>query len=232
MKKRLFGSILSAVVLAAFAFSGVAWEADFQPSNYNPNVDETITLAVCEPCLDDGSYRYWWDFDGDGARDVETDDPSIEHAFDAAGFYEVELTLVDEIGHRKVSRRGILVGALPAYAVRETVEQGDGTILVLITIHAAAPMTVPALEETMVRGWQFELVDDGAAFVANPNAEIRTFQIAWGDAFEAGAELTCSYRLHPTRSSGPITQLAGTISGRADDKRFSGPICGRLEIEY
>jgi len=229
MKKRLIGSILSAVVLATCAVG--AWDADFEPSSYNPDVDEIVTFAICEPCLDGGTYTYRWDFDGDGALDLETERPTVEHVFTTAGFYEVELTLVDELGRRKTGLKGILVGRMPAYAVRETVEQGDGTTFVLITVHVGAVISVPAFQESMPRGWQFEILDDGGALTRMNSAE-RLYEVVWMSAADEVTELTFSYRLHPTNSSGPITPLDGTFSGYMGSERFSGPICGELTIEH
>jgi len=231
MKKRLFGACFAAAVLASLSVGALAWDADFEPSTYNPAVGESVALAVCEPCLGEGSYQYRWDFEGDGTQDLETDDPIVNHVFDTAGFYSVEVTLVDETGRRKSKRKGILVGDEPAHAVREMVEQADGTIFVLLSLHLEATVSVPAVEESMPRGWQFELLDDGGA-ITRTNAVDRIYEIVWMSEADEETELKFSYRLHPTSSTGTVTPLGGTFSGYVDGIRFVGEICGELEIEF
>ena len=231
MKKRAFGSAIAAAVLVLFAVGAFAWNADFEPSAYNPDVGESVTLAVCEPCLDSGSFQYAWDFDGDGTADVETTDPVVEHVFEVSGLHETEVTLTDADGRRKAKRKGILVGEQPAYAVRETIEESDGTVFVLITIRANEAVSVPGIEESMPRGWQFEVVDDGGALIARANVETRTYEQCWGDELAAGDELSLSYRLHPTSSSS-TADLSGPLSGRSEGQRFVAQICGELEVSW
>jgi hypothetical protein len=231
MKKRVFGLVFLAAVVGACSVGGLAWNADFDPSTFNPDVDQSVTFSVCEPCLDSGSYRYVWDFDGDGSVDLETEDLVVEHAFGEAGFYETELMLIDADGRRNSKRKGILVGAQPAYAVREVVRQGDGSLFVLITIRVNALVSAPGIEEAMPRGRQFELVDDGGAMAANPNAAARVFEVIWGSLFDTGSELSFSYRLHPAGSVSS-TRLSGPLSGRSGGKRFVAEICGELEVDF
>jgi len=231
MKKRVFGPVLLVAILATCAVGGLAWNADFDPATFNPNVDEPVTFAVCEPCLDSRSYRYAWDFDGDGAVDLETEELVVEYTFSEPGFYETELTLIDADGRRSTKRKGILAGTQPAYAVREVIRQGDGSIFVLITIRVNATVSAPGIEESMPRGRQFELVDDGGAMAANPNAAARTFEVIWGSLFDAGDELSFSYRLHPAGSA-LSTSLSGPLSGRSGGKRFVVEICGEVEVDF
>ncbi|MGB2983021.1 MAG: PKD domain-containing protein [Candidatus Bipolaricaulia bacterium] len=227
MKRLVFGPVFAVAALAVFAVCGLAWDADYDPSTFNPGVDEPVTFAVCEPCMDSGSYRYAWDFDGDGTTDLESDDPVVEYAFAESGFFEAELTLTDADGRRKTKRKGILVGTYPAFAVRETVDQGDGTIFVLITVTVTETLSAPGIQEGMPRGWQFELLDSGGAYT-RPNDEERIYEVIWWNEAEAGTELTFSYRLHPGTSY--LTELSGEFSGVLDG-RFVGEICGEIEIE-
>lgn len=231
MKKRVFGLVFLTAVVGAYAVGGFAWNADFDPSTFNSGVDESVTFSVCEPCLDSRSYRYAWDFDGDGSVDLETEDLVVEHAFGESGFYETELTLIDADGRKSTKRKGILAGTQPAYAVREVVRQGDGSLFVLITIRVNATVSAPGIEESMPRGRQFELVDDGGAMAANPNAATRVFEVIWGSLFDSGAELSFSYRLHPAGGA-TSTLLSGPLSGRSGGKRFVAEICGELEVDF
>jgi len=229
MKKRAFGPVGAAAVLVVFAVGAFAWNADFEPSTYNPDVGESITLAVCEPCLESGSYQYTWDFDGDGTADLETAEPVVEHVFETSGFHATQVTLKDADGRRKTKRKGILVGEQPAYAVRETIEESNGTVFVLITVKANKAVSAPGIEESMPRGWQFEVVDDGGALIGRPNSDTRTYEQCWGDELAAGDELSLSYRLHPTSSSSTAS-LSGPLSGRSEGQRFVAEICGELEV--
>ena|GEM_PF-412269 len=216
-----------AAIVCAFFVAGFAWDADFTPSSYQPAVGETVTFAICDTCFEDGSYRYEWDFDGDGTMDLETTDLNVTYTYEEGGFYEVRLTMFDGDGRWGTKLKGILVGDFPAYAVRETVDQGDGTIFVLLTITVLESISAPGIEESMPRGWQFELLDGGGA-ITNANGQDRVYEAVWGSQLEGGEELTFSYRLHPAGAM--EAQLQGTLSGLVEG-RFVAEICGDLEVQ-
>ena len=219
----LAGSIASILILAVAA---VAFEADFDPSIYNPDVAEIVNFEVCEPCLDGDGYLYRWDFDADGVLELETEDTLVTYAFSSSGYYEVVLTVSDSSGRTSTRRKGILVGGLPAFAVRELLVQGDGTILVLVTINVTADCSAIGFQETMPGGWQVEVVDAGGAF-AYPNPLTKKLEAIWGSQFTEGETLTFSYRLHPTYTS-TLQGLGGEISGYTAEGRFIGRISGEL----
>ena len=228
MTKKLCIPFVAAVVAAGFALASVAWEADFEPSTFNPEIGETVTFAVCEPCLDSGSYSYAWDFDGDGTTDLATEELLCEHVFDSAGFYEVKLTSTAEDGRTKTRRLGILVGALPAYAVRETLHQGDGSIFVLITVYVREAITGGmGFTERLPLGWMYEEVDVGGA-MKNERTDPKQYEVAWGAQFDEGSKATFSYRLIPGYG-GSVVVFDGTLNGYTDGERFYGTICGELE---
>ena len=228
MKKRAFVTALCAGILCLCGASAFGWEADFEPSTFNPPVAETVEFAICEPCLDSGIFTYAWDFDGDGVIDLDTGEPTAEYAFEAEGFYVAEVTLKDADGRRKTARKGILVGDVPAYAVRERIAQGDGTVFVLITIYVNESVTAPGIQESMPRGWQVELLDDGGAMAAVPNPENRTYDVLYATVLDPGDERSFSYRLHPAGATDPA-ELTGILSGHTDGSRFALEICGVLE---
>ena len=226
MKRRLVG-VLCLLSVAALAFGAGAWEADFDPTNYNPAVGERVEFAVCETCLATGStFTYAWDFDGDGLVDLETAEAVIQYEYANEGFYEVGLTVSDAGGRLKAQRKGILVGTKPAMAIREIMPQSDGTYLVLITIDTVTQTSAIGIQENMPRGWQLEIIDAGGA-LTYANAEARTLEVLWGSEFEAGETLTFSYRLHPSYASG-LPSFYGQLSGYAGGERFVGGICGDL----
>jgi hypothetical protein len=229
MKKRLCVPIVATGIAIGLALAGVAWEADFEPSTFNPEIRQTVTFAVCEPCLDSGSYSYAWDFDGDGTTDLVTEDLVVDYVFGAAGFYEVRLTSTADDGRVKTKRLGILVGALPAYAVRETVRQGDGSIFVLVTVYVRAAITGGmGFTEYLPQGWMYEEVDVGGAMKAE-RADPKRYEVAWGAQFDEGGEAAFSYRLIPGYG-GSTVRFEGVLNGYTQGERFHGPICGELEV--
>jgi PKD repeat protein len=219
----LAGSIVWIVILAAAAN---AFEADFDPSIYNPDVSEVVNFEVCEPCLSGDGFRYSWDFDADGIPEMETDDTLVTYAFSSAGYYEAVLTVADSGGRTSTRRKGILVGRLPAFAVRELLAQSDGTILVLVTIIVTSDCSAIGFQEAMPQGWQVEVVDAGGAF-AYPNLLTKTLEVVWGSQFVAADTVTFSYRLYPAYTS-TLQGLSGEISGYTAEGRFTGRIAGEL----
>jgi len=229
MKKRIYASIGAAAILVSFAFACLAWEADFEPSSFNPEVGEPVTFAICEPCLDSGTYRYAWDFDGDGVTDLETEEMVIEHVFETRGFHAVGLTSTAPDGRRKTKRLGILVGKVPAYAVRETIRELDGSIFVLITVYMQDAITAGVgFTENLPRGWMSEVVDVGGAIKGKGN-DAEQLGIAWGSQFDAGAVAEFSYRLIPGYGN-PTVAFEGMVNGYTNGDRFFGEVCGELEI--
>jgi len=219
----LASSIASILILAATAS---AFEADFDPSIYNPDVSEIVNFEVCESCLGGGGFRYTWDFDADGVAEIESEEALVTYAFPSAGYYEVVLTVTSDSGRTSTRRKGILVGGLPAFAVRELLVQSDGTILVLLTINVTASCSAIGFQETMPQGWQIEVVDAGGAF-AYPNPLTKKLEVIWGSQFAAGETVTFSYRLYPAYTT-TLQGLSGEISGYTDEGRFIGQISGEL----
>ncbi len=219
----LAGSIATILILAVVV---CAFEADFDPSIYNPDVAEIVNFEVCESCLDGQGYLYAWDFDADGVVEMETEEALVTYAFPSSGYFEVVLTVTSASGRATTRRKGILVGALPAFAVRELLLQSDGTILVLITINVAEDCSAIGFQEAMPPGWQIEVVDAGGAF-AYPNPHTKKLEAIWGSQFVAGETLTFSYRLHPAYTSS-LQGMSGEVSGYTDEGRFIGQISGEL----
>ncbi len=220
----LVGSIATILLLAVG--TAYAFDADFDPSIYNPGVGEIVNFAVCESCLDGGEYTYRWDFDGDGISEIESEDSLVTHAFPSTGYYEVVLTVTSSSGRTGTRRKGILVGGLPAHAVRELMPQTDGTILVLVTIYVAEECRALGFAEVKPQGWQVEVVDAGGAF-AHPNPVTGKLEVVWASEFTEGETLTFSYRLHPAYTS-TLQHLSGDLAGYTDAGRFVGQIGGEL----
>jgi PGF-pre-PGF domain-containing protein len=74
-------------------------DAAFDVSPSSPAVGETATFDAENSTDNDQIDYYAWDFDGDGAVDVNSSDATVDHAYDAKGTYEVELTVGDAAGN-------------------------------------------------------------------------------------------------------------------------------------
>jgi hypothetical protein len=222
----VFGMLIVAV--GAWAASA-AWQADFTPSAFNPGVGDVVNFAVCETCLGSGgAYRYLWDFNSDGIVDMDTDSPVTACTFDAAGFYEVKLTIQD-LGGREVTRRkGIFVLPVPAYGVRQVVLEADGTVLVSISIVVNSSAVAIGLVEGVAAGWQLEILDAGGA-LTRMNTEMRQLEVTWMSQAEAGDELTFTYRLYSNYAT-QTRQLSGEVSGYVGGARFAASVCGELAV--
>jgi len=226
MNRKWIASALSIASILILGVVAYGFEADFDPSIYNPGVAEIVNFEVCESCLgDDGSY-YRWDFDADGTWETETDVPLTTYAFSEAGYYEVVLDVTSSSGRTSTRRKGVVVGSLAAFAVRELLIQDDGAILVLITINVTADCSAIGFQETMPQGWQIEVVETGGAF-AYPNPATKKIEAVWGSEFAAGDTVNFTYRLHPTYTTS-LYGMSGEMSGYTAAGRFVGAIAGEL----
>jgi len=231
MRSKWLGLFGSFATLLLVAIAGYGFEADFEPSTYNPAAAELVNLEVCQSCHGEGSgYYYAWDFNGDGQTDLETPDALVSTSFEEAGFYQVKLTVFDGSGRRASCVRGILVGEYPAVGIREMIREVDGSILVLITISVHENLSGLGFEESMPQGWQMVEVDVGGA-ITNRNAAERVLEVLWAMQLDSGDEITFSYRLHPSYATSS-TQILGDLSGYAKGANvpFSGGICGDLQL--
>ena len=230
--RKIRAGIFGLLIAAASAWAAsAAWQADFTPTTYNPGVGDVVEFAVCETCLGSGgAYRYLWDFNNDGVVDMDTASPVTAWTFDAGGFYEVKLTIQD-LGGREVTRRkGVFVGPVPVYGVRQAVPQEDGSVLILISIHVVGENSGFALIESIPLGWSQVVMDSTGTFIRpHWNAEEHVIECSWLN-LEPGIEVTFSYSL--TRNYGDAAQrptLSGELSGYAGG-RFAAGICGELAV--
>ena len=228
MKNRWIASLTSIGLILTFAATAFGFEADFDPSTYNPDVAEIINFEICEPCLGGSDFTFSWDFDGDGIPELETDQDLVTYSFDTEGFYEVVLTVSDTGGRTSVSRQGIVVGRVPATAVRELLVESDGSILVLITVSMNERFSSVGIEENIPDGWAIEVVDAGGSLV-NPNMAERQYEILWMSMFEARETVTFSYRLRPAYTS-VLPTLHGEVSGYADGDLHIMGVAGMLGL--
>jgi len=228
MKNRWIVHLSSIGLILTFAIIAYGFEADFDPSTYNPDIAEIVNFAVCEPCLGGNGFAFSWDFDGNGVPELDTDQDLVTYSFASAGFHEVVLTVSDAGGRTSVARQGVVVGQVPAMAVRELLVESDGAILVLITVTMNETFSSVGIEEDIPDGWAIEIVDAGGSLV-NPNMAERQYEIVWMSMFEAGEAVTFSYRLRPAYTS-VLPTLHGEVSGYASGDRFIMGIAGMLGL--
>ncbi|MFC2095175.1 PKD domain-containing protein [Candidatus Bipolaricaulota bacterium] len=227
MKNRWIALCVSIGLVLMFAAAATAFEADFDPSTYNPEVGEIVNFEVCESCLGGSDFTYFWDFDGNGEVELETDQALVTYSFGSEGFFEIELTVRDAGGRTSVARQGIVVGPAKAVAVRELLVESDGAIFVLITITTHATATVN-IEEGIPDGWAVEVVDVGGAMV-KINAAEKRIEAAWMSLYEADETVTFSYRLRPAYTS-VLPVLHGEVAGYSSGDRFVAGIAGMLGL--
>lgn len=211
MKNRWIVYLVSIGLILTFATMVYGFEADFDPSTYNPDVAEIVNFEVCEPCLGGADFTFSWDFDGDGVPEFDTDQDLVTYSFASEGYYEVVLTVSDAGGRTSVVRQGVVVGPVPAMAIRELLVESDGAIFVLITVTMNERFSSVGIEEDIPAGWAIEIVDAGGSLV-NPNMDERQYEILWMSMFEAGETVTFSYRLRPAYTS-VLPTLHGEVSG-------------------
>jgi len=232
MRRGIRTGIFGLLIAAAGAWAAsAAWQADFTPSTFNPGVGDVVSFAVCETCLGSGNgaaYRYLWDFNNDGVVDADTDSTAAACTFNAAGFYEVKLTIQDRGGREVTRRKGIFVGPVPAYGVRQVILESDGTVFVSIAIIVNSLASAPFLVESVPAGWQLEIIDSGGS-VTKMNTEERQLEVGWLSQAEAGDELTFTYRLYSNYAT-QTRQLSGEVSGYIGGARFAASVCGELTV--
>lgn len=220
----VFGCVAALVTVVGLLTLGA--EISFSPSTYNPALEEAVTFEVCEPCLGDGVFVYKWDFDGDGAYEISSEDPMATHVFTDPGFVDVGLQVIDAGGRPIVRRKGILVGESPLIAVRDVVNE-DGATFIVITFSANWALTAPGLEENVPAGWQLQILDTAGSL--EPHMENDTLGVLWADQILEGWSWAFSYRLYPTYATG-APALSGIASGYIGGRRVKATVCGDLSI--
>ena len=222
MRKRLTCVFCISAFLLAIGLPALGVEADFSPSSYNPALGEAVAFEVCQPCLGGGISHYEWDFDGDGLYEVATEEPLVVHTFTEPGYVDVALRVVDAGGRAMARSKGILIGESPLFAVRNFVTEEDGGTFVLVTLTARAVVSAPALEETLPRGWQVEILDSEGTFTKVTDG---TLQVLWAEMLIGGETRTFSYRLYPSYATG-APELSGIISAYYVEGRIKASVCG------
>ena len=225
MKERLTIILCLSALILLFGVSVLGDEANFVPSTYNPAVGESVLFEVCQACLASEADHYEWDFDGDGLYEVTTDAVRITQTFTEPGYIVISLRVVDTHGRELTHSKGILIGESPLFAVREATTEGDGMILVRITLSAQAEVRAVGLEEFIPRGWQVEVIDPGNTI---SKKEGENLYFLWMNPIYVGEMWTIIYRLYPSYGVGSPT-LSGNVSGYGEG-RIRVPVCGATVV--
>jgi len=232
-KTRVILGAAALVATAALVAAGAG--VNFSPSTYNPAVGETVTFEVCQACLGGEPYRFGWDFDSDGATDLEATQPVAAWTFREPGEAVVTLEATDAGWRSSLRKKGFLVGESPLLAVREVSSEDRGGYLVLVTLTVRADFSGFALEERIPRGWQIQEVDRGDAYV--PPQRGQSLQVLWSTEIKAGEGRVYSYRLIPSTYASGIPELFGVATGYLREiptgeatKLVKVTVCGDLLI--
>jgi hypothetical protein len=220
-------SALTALWVACVAAGCWAVPIDFEPSTYNPMIGQSVRFGVCEACLEDASYTFEWDLDGDGRYETTTQDPVVFATYDTAGYVEVNLRAGGSGGHRSLASRALLVGETPFVAQRALEIDREGALLVTVTVTFREGGIGVAIIEEIPAGWQLEIVDPGQMSAHKYNGKLH---MLWMSEVLLGECYTFSYRLH-RGSAWDSPMLEGTISGYAKsntNQYIVIPLCGEI----
>jgi len=116
--------------------------------------------------------RYEWDFDGDGAFDLTTQEPTATHVYEEPGTFPVTLRITDSGGRTATTTKPLEVIAEQTIVTREisTPEARPGDVFrVTVRIRVEVPSNGLGLEERLPLGWTIEPVRlDGSIFKPLP----------------------------------------------------------------
>jgi len=219
---RALSGFLASVMIAGIAFTGLGIEVDFEPSDYNPALGDSVVFEVTSSYATDEAISYEWDFDEDGICDISTKEPYVECSFRKAGYARISLQATTSDGKRATRCKGLLVGKSLLLAVREVSIEATGSILVSLTVAATTPVLPVAVQETVPVGWQVNILDAGGSFV---KIEERSLQALWLSEIEAGRTNVICYRLQRSFGVGH-PELRGESTGYAKKTLIVVPTCG------
>ena len=226
--RKRYTAIFFAGLIAACAGLTAAAEVDFDPSTLNPDVGETVTLALCQGCLGADIAGVDWDLDGDGRFEAETaGQRTVDAQYTAPGYVEATVRVTDLAGRRESKTKGIYIGVAPLVAERTQMVDRDGSIYVLVMVTAQGTISSPAVAEVAPSGYMMEIVDSSGALVKR---EGDRYVVLWMEMLYESEMRTLAYRLYP--SGGPTTTtFDGLVSSYLAGERFEAPICGEVFID-
>jgi hypothetical protein len=200
---------LAAVLTVAIAVCGVTAPIGFSPSTHNPRVGQSVQFTICGSCLEDPSYVFEWDLDGDGRYETESQELTVSATFAVEGYVEVSLRAAGSGGHRSIASHALIVGETPYLAQRELIVEPDGALRVNVTVELHESALGLGIEEDIPAGWELEIVDEG---LMSAHAHDGRLYILWLSEPLPGETYSFAYRLY-RGSAWDSPMLSGQISG-------------------
>lgn len=202
-----------------WAASAVAWAAQAPQASFviSPTQPSTNDVVLLDAGASTGAVAYAWDFDGDGAVDLTSDQPQVSRFFDQEGAHEVSLTALDAGGVGDTTVQTVVVSLAPVSA-RRTIETSlggnrvlaGGTIVVVVTLSVNQPASGLGLAETLPTGWRARALDDDGALFKRSGDQL---QWLWPQSLGRGDVMTVRYELDvPETAPRGNVRLEGSVS--------------------
>jgi len=177
-----------------------------------PRARQEITFDASGSYDPDGQIvEYRWDFDGDGVVDLSSTEPVVRYTYSSGGSYDVQLTLVDDVGITTTHTYPLYVSTVTVIVTRSistTTAMPGYTFRVTVRIHTDQDLVGAGLEEDIPAGWEITPVENGGAVFKRP-----TIQWVFLDVIRAGTDRVITYDL-----TVPKSELLDTI-------RLPQPFC-------
>lgn len=178
---------------------------------------------------------YEWDFDGDGAVDVASDQPQVRHFFDRGGSFPVTLRVSDSAGGVGAMTQQVQVAHAPVSARRSlemTLEPNrvlaGGSFFVTVTIQVNEQASGLGLSEVVPAGWRTRPVDDGGGLFKRAQGEL---QWLWPQSFDPEQTVSVRYEvIVPETVLRGRYPLTGTVSSFLPN-RFKLPVYSLFDVE-
>ncbi len=164
-----------------------------------PRARQEITFDASGSYDPDGQIvEYRWDFNGDGVVDLTSSEAVVRYTYPSGGSYNVQLTLVDDVGITTTYNYPLYVSAITVVATRSistTTALPGYTFRVTVRIHTDQDLVGAGLEEDIPVGWEITPVENGGAVFKRP-----TTQWVFLDTIKAGTDRVITYDLTVPRS--------------------------------
>lgn len=165
-ESRLLPNLNEQITIRARVGTPPTAEFSFNPRQPGIGTSVTFDASGSEAADDQEIASYEWDFDGDGAFDVSTDSPTIDHSFNQTGTFRVALRITDDRGVSATATRTVEVVEVSSRATRtiSTPEAAIGfTFRVTVEIELGTSVNGLGMDEDLPPGFQITPVDNAGA---------------------------------------------------------------------
>ena len=150
------------------AQAGTPPTAEFNVNPRQPGVGTSVTFDASGSEAAEGQEieSYEWDFDGDGAFDVATDSPTVEHTFTETGTFRVSVRVTDDRGVSATATQTVEVVEISSRATRtiSTPEAAVGfTFRVTVEIELGTSVNGLGMDEDLPPGFEITPVNNAGA---------------------------------------------------------------------